>query len=194
MITSTQKSIAESGSLRTVCLLLLLTCASGLAAEDDTKAQHLYEAACTSCHGLAPIERTRDGRKGWEDTVHKMVITGAQLDMEEMELVIDFLYRQRGPDAADPMRTGPLPFDSPLSQEGTVRSEDIVLPAGEGKELVEAYCMLCHDLGRIVASRRGKREWHGYVMNMLNRNNVTIGKEQSERMLSYLNKYFGKTE
>ncbi len=194
MIRSIHNSSLMSWPVRTVCLLLFLVSASGIASADDTKAQQLYEAVCTQCHSLAPIEITRDGRKGWEDTVHKMVIVGAELDTEEMELLIDYLYRRRGPDASDPMRTGPLPFDSPLYQDGTVGSENIVLPAGDGKALVEAYCMMCHDLGRVVATRRGEREWHGYVTDMLNRNNMTIGKEQSESLLAYLNKHFGRTE
>ena len=69
-------------------VLASLLCASfNCASADDNEAQQLYEAVCTQCHGLAPIELTRNGRAGWEDTVHKMVVTGAQLSGEQMDMM-----------------------------------------------------------------------------------------------------------
>jgi cytochrome c5 len=191
VIRSIHDSGANSLPLKTVCLLLVLGFEFGSASAEETKAQQLYEAACTQCHSLAPIEKTRNGRTGWEDTVHKMVITGAQLDVEEIELVIDYLYQQHGPDASNPMRTGVLPFDSPLGKDGIISSENVVLPEGEGKTLLEAYCMMCHDLGRVVATRRGEKEWKGYVKDMLRKNSMSVSEDKLEVMLAYLSQHFG---
>jgi len=178
--------------LRTVRLILLLSFSLSGASADENEGRRLYEAVCTQCHGLAEIEGTRNGRAGWEDTVHKMVVTGAQLSVEEMELVIDYLYRQHGPDSSDPMRTGVLPFDSPLSKDGMISSERVVLPEGEGKTLVEGYCMTCHDLGRIVATRREAKAWKGYVKDMLRRNSMSIAEDKMQKIVAYLNQHFGK--
>ena len=192
MIRLVQNAGDNNRLLRTVRLILLLSFSLSGAFADENEGRRLYEAVCTQCHGLAEIEETRNGRAGWEDTVHKMVITGAQLNVEEMELVIDYLYRQHGPDSSDPMRTGVLPFDSPLSKDGMISSEHVVLPEGEGKTLVEGYCMNCHDLGRIVATRRGTNEWKGYVKDMLRKNNMSIAEDQLRIMVAYLDQYFGK--
>ncbi len=192
MIRHVKNSSAYKLVVRTTCLFILLSAGFSSVRADENAGRRLYEAACVQCHGLAQIEQTRNGRAGWEDTVHKMVITGAQLDIEEMELVIDYLYQQHGPDASDPMRTGVLPFDSPLSKDGLISSENIVLPDAKGKNLIEGYCMMCHDLGRVVATRRGDKEWRGYVKDMLRRNSMNISDDQLNTMVSYLKQNFGK--
>jgi len=175
-----------------VILLLLFSVFSANA--EDIQAQQLFEDACTQCHSLTPIERTRNGRKGWEDTVHKMVVIGAQLNIDEMEQVIDYLYAHHGPNSMNPMITGLLPFDSPLQTDGNVSSENVVLPQGDGKKLVQAYCLMCHDAGVIVATYRKANEWQGYVENMLKRNDMTIDKGQMAVLLSYLAKHFSQVD
>jgi cytochrome c5 len=178
----------------TILFFLLLSISVLCIASDETETRRLYEDVCAQCHSLSAIELTRNGRAGWEDTVHKMVVVGAQLSLEEMEVIIDYLYRHYGPDSSNPMRTGVLPHDSALQEDGIVSSENIVLPEGEGKQLLEGYCMLCHDLGRIVATARGEDEWQAYVQDMLRRNEMSINEEQLATMLSYLNKNFGDTD
>lgn len=188
-------SIALPRNLRQSALgagLLALSLLAGMTASaEEDRGRVLFETACAQCHGLALIEKVRNGRAGWEDTVHKMVVIGAQLGVEEMELVIDYLHREHGPDSSDPMRTVPLPYDAAASGVAAGKGENIVLPAGEGKPLVESYCVLCHDLGRIVGTRRKATEWKGYVHNMLQRNSMTLAEEQVERMTDYLVRHFG---
>jgi cytochrome c5 len=162
--------------------------------ESADEGKRLYEAACTPCHGLAPIERTRDGRAGWEDTVQKMVVIGTQLNADEMELVIDYLYKRYGPDGSDPMRTGVLPVDSPLQGDGLISSENVVLPEGEGKQLVHGFCTMCHDLGYVVATRRGPEAWQRYTTNMLRQNGISLPGDEQELMVTYLNRHFGKVD
>jgi cytochrome c5 len=162
--------------------------------ESGNKDKQLYEAACTPCHSLAPIEKTRDGRAGWEDTVQKMVVIGSQLNAEEMELVINYLYQNYGPGQGDPMSTGVLPDDSPMQTDGTVTGENVALPVGEGKQLMQGLCTTCHDLGRIVATRRGQDGWRNYTIAMLRQNDIRITEVQQEALVSYLDLHFGKAD
>ena len=171
--------------------VLLVTGISTAPANED-EGRSLYQAACSQCHGLAPIELTRNGRQGWEDTVHKMVVVGAQLGADEMELVIDYLFTHYGPSTSEPMRTGALPYDAPIAAKSRVPNEDFVLPAGDGKNLVEGYCVMCHDLGRVVATARKSGVWRAYVLNMLERNSMNITETQLNTMVSYLSQHFGK--
>ncbi len=184
----------HSGKIELLTCKLALLCVflpalllpAKLAAEED-EGQRLYRATCTQCHGLAPIEVTTNGRDGWKRTVQKMVVTGAQLDVDEMELVIDYLVREHGPGSSTPMTSGALPPDSPLASSGKLE-----LPAGEGAALVQGYCVMCHDLGRVVATRRKESEWRGYTIDMLRRNNISVSEEQLNTMVGYLSRHLGK--
>jgi hypothetical protein len=120
-----------------------------------------------------------------------MVVIGTQLDAEEMELVIDYLYQTYGPGTGDPMRAGVLPADSPVQADGRVSSENVVLPDGEGKQLVQGLCTMCHDLGVVVATRRGEDDWNRYTENMLRQNGISVPGDDEEIMVSYLNQHFG---
>ncbi len=171
-------------------IMLLLSCSVVAQEETADHAERLYKEACTQCHGLYPIETTRDGRAGWAETVEDMVVTGAQLNAEEMELVIDYLAGQFGP-GAGAMETGKLPARSPMQTDGTVTSADIELPAGEGKELVQTYCQMCHDPGRIVSARRNQEDWERYVRNMLAQGGMELPQEQIRKLVSYLTRHFG---
>jgi len=156
----------------------------------NKRGRELYETVCTQCHTTNAIEVTRDGRHGWEDTVHKMVSAGAQIDAAEMEIVIDYLASRFGP-GAGPMETGVLPPGSPLQIDGTVTSNNLVLPDGEGKALVQGLCQSCHDLGRVVSTRNSAADWQRYATNMLSQNDLTPAAEQVQAIVAYLTRYFG---
>ncbi|MFT5132576.1 MAG: cytochrome c5 [Gammaproteobacteria bacterium] len=186
-------TVGQAGLLKLCQLSLLLAfSAAGVALEENAdEGKQLYEAVCAQCHSLAAIEQTRNGRAGWENTVHKMVVIGAELNAEEMEQMIDYLYKHYGPDTGAPMRTGVLPYDSPLQIDGQLSSENVDLPEGEGSHLVQGYCVMCHDLGRIVSTRRSEDDWQRYTINMLKRNDVSITDDNLKIMVSYLFQHFG---
>jgi cytochrome c5 len=189
-------TVRQAGLLKLCQLLLLLSySAVGIALDEITdEGKQLYEVVCTQCHSLAAIEQTRNGRDGWENTVHKMVVIGADLNAVEMEQMVDYLYRHYGPDTGAPMRTGLLPYDSPLQVDGQLSSENIDLPEGEGSQLVQGYCVMCHDLGRIVSTRRSQEDWQRYTTNMLERNGISITDSNLETIASYLFQHFGSDD
>ena len=150
----------------------------------------LVATACAQCHALRPIATKRDGVGGWRATVEEMVIRGAQLLPEEAETVIRYLAANFGP-GLNPMQTGVLPPGSAVSSPGAPAG-NVSLPAGSGKEAVEARCAICHDLGRVVGSRRTREEWERITRNMIERG-PQAPPDQVQTIISYLTAQFGKT-
>ena len=136
--------------------------------------RELVATACTQCHTLRTIQMLRDGPAGWKGAVQEMILRGAQLQPQEADTVIQYLSKNFGP-ASGPMQSGTT----------------VLLPAGPGKELVESRCTLCHDLGRVAASKRSKVEWEGTVKNMVERG-AAASPEQMQSIVSYLTAQFGK--
>lgn len=149
--------------------------------------RELVATVCTQCHALTPIVQMRDGVAGWKNMVEEMVLRGAQLSAGEADTVARYLAQHFGP-GTKPFTTGTVPPRSALSSEPV---KVIVLPGGAGKELVEARCGICHDLGRVVTARRSREEWEQITKNMLERG-PTASPEQTRAIVSYLSSQFGK--
>jgi cytochrome c5 len=141
----------------------------------DGEGKDLVAASCGQCHTLSVVLTMRAGLQGWRHQVYDMVIRGAQLDVAEAETVTRYLATFYGPGS-------PLPGLKP---------DPVALPAGQGKELVEANCGMCHDLGRMTGVKRTKSEWEGIVARM-----VFLGApsdpEDSKKIVAYLDAQFGK--
>jgi cytochrome c5 len=106
-----------------------------------------------------------------------MIMKGAQVSDREADTVVQYLTANFGP-SSPPAAGAPPPVQA-------------ALPAGAGKELVEARCVTCHDLLRIVASRRPKADWDGIVANMADRG-ATATSEERRTIVSYLAMQFGE--
>jgi mono/diheme cytochrome c family protein len=137
----------------------------------------LVAVACTQCHGLNTIMAIRDGSAGWRQFVNYMILKGAQVTEREADTVVQYLTANFGPSSP------PAPGAAPAVLAP--------LPPGSGKELVEARCVTCHDLLRIVASRRQKTDWDGIVANMINRG-ATATPDERQTIVSYLAAQFGE--
>jgi cytochrome c5 len=137
----------------------------------------IVAVACTQCHGLTTIMAIRDGSPGWRQFVNYMIMKGAQVSDREADTVVQYLTANFGPNSPPPAGAPPPIVAS--------------LPSGAGKELVEARCVTCHDLLRIVASRRPKSDWDGIVANMVDRG-ATATPEERQMMISYLATQFGE--
>ena len=119
----------------------------------------------------------RDGAAGWRQFVDYMIMKGAQVRASEADTVVQYLTASFGPNSPPAAGAGPALLAS--------------LPAGSGKELVEARCVTCHDLLRIVASRRPKSDWDAIVANMVNRG-ATATPDERQTIVSYLSTQFGE--
>jgi mono/diheme cytochrome c family protein len=137
----------------------------------------LVAVACTQCHGLNTIMAIRDGAAGWRQFVNYMIMKGAQVTDREADTVVQYLTASFGPNS-------PLPAGAPPPLQAS-------LPSGAGKELVEARCVTCHDLLRVVAARRPRSDWDGIVTNMVNRG-ATATPQERQTMVSYLAMQFGE--
>jgi len=137
----------------------------------------LVATACTQCHGLNTIMAIRDGSAGWRQFVNYMILKGAQVTERETDTIIQYLTANFGP--GSPPAAGAAPATlAPL-------------PSGAGKELVEARCVTCHDLLRVVASKRQKPDWDGIVANMIDRG-ATATPQERQTIVSYLAAQFGE--
>jgi cytochrome c5 len=132
----------------------------------------IVAVACTQCHTLNPLIAMRDGPVGWKRHVYNMVIRGAQLTPRDVDTVLQYLNANFGPGQS-------LPPAKPIT-----------LAPGAGKELVEARCMLCHDLERVTAAKRQKREWPGVVANMFDRFGLSAP-DEAGAISSYLAANYG---
>jgi len=132
----------------------------------------IVAVACTQCHTLNPLTALRDGPVGWKRHVYNMVIRGAQLSPRDVDTVLQYLNTNFGPGQS-------LPPAKPIT-----------LAAGAGKELVETRCALCHDLERVTAAKRQKREWPGVVANMFYRFGLAAP-DEAGAISSYLAANYG---
>ena len=65
------------------------------------------------------------------------------------------------------------------------------LPDGEGKELVVKACTGCHGAENFTAKRNSNEDWKAVVDTMIGYG-AEIKGDQSEIVITYLTKYFGK--
>ncbi len=128
--------------------------------------------ACSQCHALNVIMSMREGPTGWRRHVTNMVMRGAQLTPREADTVVAYLATNFGPGSSSAAAAA-------------------ALPAGPGKELVEARCSACHDLERITIAKRHKAEWPTLVANMVGRGAVATP-DEAQAITSYLAAHFGE--
>jgi cytochrome c5 len=132
----------------------------------------LVAVACPQCHYLGTIAKIRNGAEGWRLFVSNMVLRGAQLTGPEVDTVVDYLTLNLGPGSN-------LPPARPVA-----------LPAGQGKELVETRCALCHDLERVATIKRGKQDWPTLVASMVQWG-ATATPQEAQTISDYLAANFG---
>ena len=137
----------------------------------------IVAVACTQCHGLNTIVQIRDGSGGWRQFVNYMIMKGAQVSDREADTVVQYLTASFGPNSPPAAGAAPAVL-APL-------------PSGTGKDLVEARCVTCHDLLRVVAARRPKSDWDAIVVNMINRG-ATATPQERQSIVTYLATQFGE--
>jgi cytochrome c5 len=161
------------GALTALCLAVATPVHAQVAtALPEGDGREVIATACSQCHALSVIMAGRDGPVGWKRHVYNMVLRGAQLSPREADTVIAYLTTHFGPGAP----AGP--------------SASSALPVGAGKELVETRCVVCHDLVRVTAVKREKRDWDTIVANMYDRWGQSAP-DEVQAISAYLNSQFG---
>ena len=184
------KKVSQVGLL--FCATLCL-CVLGFGQDDrgpappEGEGRQLFTAVCSQCHTLKSTLIMRDGRKGWENTVDRMVLYGAQLSPSEADRVINYLATQLGPGSL----TKASDVNSPRPDHGN-RTSSITLPQGLGKELVAARCSLCHGLENVVGAPRSKAEWQATAVNMRERG-MDATPDEMQTIIFYLQANFSKS-
>lgn len=67
--------------------------------------------------------------------------------------------------------------------------QDIVLPAGKAKTLVENTCSECHGLDQVVSNPMSAEAWRTTVKSMVKKG-ATLSPEEIETVVDYLSVYF----
>ena len=138
--------------------------------------------ACVQCHDLAPIITQRKTTEGWRRSVNEMVWRGAQLMGDEAEVLTRYLAAAFGPD---------VPVLESLQDARTAADvEAQQLPPGEGRALVLAACVSCHDLEPIVTGRRTAADWRRSIAQMIQLGVRLMG-DEIEVLTQYLTDSFG---
>jgi len=134
----------------------------------------LVVQVCTSCHAARTFGQLREGAQAWRYQVYDMIMHGAQMAPEDIEPVVKYLSTALGPGV-------PLPGPPPAQ---------VKLPDGQGKELVEGACALCHGLDRVAATKRPAHQWDAIVSRMIFFG-APLSADQAKTVSSYVVANFG---
>jgi len=137
----------------------------------DGEGKEIVAVACTQCHGPNTFVTLRENAEAWRRQTWDMVERGAQISPDEMDTVVKYLSTAFGPGAN-------LPQFAATS-----------LPDGQGKEVVEGGCALCHGLDRITAAKRSPHEWEAIVAKMVFLG-APLSADQAKAATAYLNANF----
>jgi cytochrome c5 len=80
---------------------------------------------------------------------------------------------------------------APLVLIATACAGDFTLPEGDGKKIVEAACVACHNLEVLRGKEWTKPRWDAVVANMVDRG-AAVRKEDAPRVVEYLATHFGE--
>jgi cytochrome c5 len=169
----TMRRLVLSSAVAALCLAAAPALAQPANALPEGDGRDLVATACTQCHALTVILAMRDGPIGWKRHLYHMVMRGAQLNAREADTVLAYLDANFGPGQRMPP------------------AKPVTLPAGPGKELVETRCTMCHDLERVTAAKRSKREWESVVANMLERFGLQAP-DEARAISGYLSEQYGE--
>ncbi|HVW83098.1 MAG TPA: helix-hairpin-helix domain-containing protein [Bryobacteraceae bacterium] len=68
-------------------------------------------------------------------------------------------------------------------------ADDIILPDGKAKKLIEDTCTECHGLDQVVSNAMSADQWRATVNKMVKKG-ATLSPEQIDMVVDYLSVYF----
>jgi mono/diheme cytochrome c family protein len=128
--------------------------------------------ACTQCHAPSAFAQLRQGSEAWRHQVYDMILRGAQIGPGDIEPAVGYLTANFGPGINLPP------------------SRPVTLPDGQGKDLVESHCGVCHGLDRVAMSKRSPAEWD-MVLRRMRFLGATASADEQKTIAGYLGDKFG---
>jgi len=132
----------------------------------------IVATACTQCHGPQTFTPWRENAQAWRNQVYDMILRGAQITPSEMDTVVKYLVTNFGPGVNVP------------------KGADVTLADGDGKQIVEGGCGLCHGLDRVAAAKRSKDQWEKIVKRMVFVG-APLNDDQAKTAVAYLDANYG---
>jgi cytochrome c1 len=74
------------------------------AATNEGRGKQIFENKCLNCHEADLTEQQRLSRAGWVREVEKMMRWGANVQEDEKEALVDYLFKNYGPRPLSPTR------------------------------------------------------------------------------------------
>ncbi len=139
----------------------------------DGPDRELVAVNCTQCHSPQPIVQLRMNAQGWRNQVYNMILRGAQIGPGQIEPVVTYLSTVFGPGQPFPGQTLP----------------QVTLAAGEGSNLVEGGCQLCHGLDRVTATPRSHDQWQ-LIVNRMAFVGAPLDEDQKKTVVAYLSAHY----
>jgi cytochrome c5 len=136
--------------------------------------RELVAAVCTSCHPARTFGQIRQNERAWRVQVMKMMMAGAQVGPDDIEPITKYLATALGPGV-------PLPGPPPAK---------VTLADGNGKELVEGACALCHGLDRVTSAKRTDHQWDAIIDRMVFFG-APLSADQAKTVHTYLTSSYG---
>jgi len=152
-------------------------------------AKDIIVKSCVECHGLNRITTKRKDEAGWLASVKDMVRLGASLRPDDVTTVVAYLTKNFGKDSATPSDGS-----AGASAASTPRTTDLtaLLPDKEGKGLVLATCVQCHNLLSVVGQRKEPEGWKRTVHDMVSRG-AQLTWTEADLVARYLAESFPKS-
>jgi competence ComEA-like helix-hairpin-helix protein len=72
---------------------------------------------------------------------------------------------------------------------GSAAAQEVILPEGKAKALVESSCGECHGLDQVVSNPMSADKWRATVTKMVKKG-ATLSPEQIDSVVEYLSVYF----
>ena len=134
--------------------------AAAARAQELPAGRQLLESRCQGCHDLRSVQTSALDADGWTKMINAMIENGAEVEKEEIPVLVKYLVLNHGP-----------------------------VPDGPGKEILLNTCTMCHDLGRIKTARRSAEEWEETLNSMLNEG-APLSEQEFHVIHAYLSKHF----
>lgn len=123
-------------------LALVCLAAATLCSGQDGRA--VFQRACGTCHAADAVVSPRS-RQQWQDTIAKMVDTGAKITDDERRVILDYLATHHGPSAAPIGGRGGRAAVVNRPNAGALDRHAVDPAAAErGRRVWAAECITCH--------------------------------------------------